>query len=164
MGEKIDNLVVKLAWDLPQHVGSGHVQAHISRSPGGGTHIVHEYDRIHAEAHAAGMKAGEEAVPVPMHVVQRSNPFDDSSPITKRYAPVMDGVCGFASVHMAGTHPYAKHLLKNVPGAHKGYPKGVDLSVHAFGQSMTRKAAYASAYSGVLKTHGIDSYPTSRMD
>lgn len=126
---------------------------------------------IHAEAHAAGMKAGEGITPEPMYVVERANVLDDNSPIVKSYEPIMDGVCGFAWVNIKpGTCSFARWASKQpaLRGGgnlvHKSYYGGVDLWVGLFDQSMTRKKAYAGAYAQVLRDHGIKAHAMSRMD
>lgn len=126
---------------------------------------------IFAEAEAAGEKAATDVVPVPMHVVQRANPFDDHSQVIHAYEPVMDGVCGFAWVNLPGNSRearYAKERYKD--GAHglrtgKGYPSGLDIWVSGYGQSMTRKESFASAFAKVLRERtGVAAYMQSRMD
>jgi hypothetical protein len=108
------------------------------------------YQAIFNEAHAAGMAAGEAAVPQPMYI--------------QGYAPVMDGVCGFAWVHLPDARaPFAKWARDNNKG-HKSYRNGFDLSVDGFNQSMQRKEAYARAFANVLKQHGVDAYMQSRID
>lgn len=119
---------------------------------------------LHNKAHAAGMAAGEAAMPTPMIVVQRANPLDDTSPIVKEYAPVMEGVCGFAYVTVRpGTSSFARWLRRRGRG-YTAYYGGTAFSVRQFGQSMTRKAAYADAYASVLREAGIKAYSESRMD
>jgi hypothetical protein len=124
---------------------------------------IRQFERLHREAHEAGMAAGNAAQPVPMIVGSPSTPFgNDIDPRQPQYY-VADGVCGFAWVHLDGREPFAKFCKENGLG-HKGYPKGFDVSVHQFGQSMARKEAYAGAYARVLRDHGIDAYVQSRMD
>jgi hypothetical protein len=116
------------------------------------------------KAHAAGMAAGEAHQPTPMHVIQRANPFDDSSPVIKRYPPVMGGVCGFAWVNISpGNSSFANWLRKNDLG-HKSYYGGWDFWISGFGQSMECKEAYARAFAKVLKEAGIQAYAQSRID
>ena len=57
-----------------------------------------DYQAAWDAAVAAGKAAAEVKVPVPMVVVQRSNPLNDASPVVKVYEPIIDGVCGFAWV------------------------------------------------------------------
>lgn len=119
---------------------------------------------LYRRAHAAGMAAGEGARPVPLYVVQHANPFDDNSPVTRAYPPVMDGVCGFAWVKVRpATGPFVRWLKTHGKG-HSGYTGGYDVWVHKFGQSLERKTAYANAFAAVLTEAGLTAYGQSRMD
>jgi hypothetical protein len=123
-----------------------------------------DFPRIMEEAISAGLKAGEEVIPVPMHVVQRANPLDDNSPIIQRYEPIMDGVCGFAWVNVKpGTSSFARWLSKNGLG-HKSYYGGVDIWISDHSQSMTRKECHARAFAEVLRGYGIEAHSMSRID
>lgn len=116
------------------------------------------------KAHAAGMAAGEAHKPVPMHVVQRENPFDDNSKIVKAYAPVLDGVCGFGWINIRpGNSSFANWLRRQGKG-HKSYYGGWDFSVRHFGQSYERKMAYAHAFAEILREAGIKAYANGRID
>lgn len=119
---------------------------------------------LYEKAHAAGMAAGDAAIPVPMHVVELANPFDDNSPVVRQYAPVMDGPCGFASVVIRpGNSSFARYM-KAKRGARKAYYGGTQMWVHEFGQSVTRKYAYAGAFARVVSEAGVFALPESRMD
>ncbi len=119
---------------------------------------------IYDAAFTAGMEAGKAAIPEPMIVVERENPFDDSSAIVKEYAPVMDGPCGFATVTVRpGSSSFAKFLRKSGV-SHKAYYGGEEFFVHEFGQSVTRKYAFAVAFAAVVKEAGITAYAASRLD
>lgn len=122
-----------------------------------------DFAAIYAEAHQAGMNAGNNHNPTPMTVCQRANPLDDNSQITKVYAPVMSGVCGFAWISFKGNTAWAKWAKKNAD-AHTAYGGGLNIWVHQFGQSMECKEKYADAFSQVLNKHGIKAYAGSRMD
>lgn len=122
-------------------------------------------DQVHSQlfikARNAGLAAGEAAAPTPMHVVQRDVRTGE---IVKRYAPVMDGVCGFAWVKVVpGTSSFARWLKRN-GHASPSYSGGVDYWVREYGQSMERKAAFAQAFAKVLVEAGIQAYGQSRMD
>lgn len=131
-----------------------------------------DFSDLHARADAAGKAAAEAHRPTPMHVVQRENPFDDSSPIVRRYAPVMDGVCGFAWINIRpGNSPFANWAKKQSrPGrpdwelARKSYHGGVDIWVSDYGQSYELKLAYARGYAKVLAEAGIKAYASGRLD
>lgn len=127
--------------------------------------------RIHADAHDAGMKAGEACNPTPMIVFERHNPFDDKSPIVNTWEPIASGVCGFAWINIRpGTCSFARWASKqpSLMGAgtlaHKSYYGGVDIWVPFFDQSLEKKSAYASAYAKILNENNIQARSMSRMD
>lgn len=129
-----------------------------------GTMTDRDLKALFANAHAAGMAAGTAVVPEPMYVVERVNPLDDTSAVKRAYPPVMDGVCGFAWVTIKpGTSRAAKYAKKAL-GARKGYYGGMEIWVAGFGQSLTRKEAYAEAFAKVLRDAGVTAYAGSRMD
>jgi hypothetical protein len=119
---------------------------------------------VFAMAERAGRAAGDTVVPVPMHVVEHANPLDDASPVVRRYAPVLDGVCGFAwiTIHPGGS-PAARYAKKFL-GAKAAYGGGTQIWVRSYNQSMTRKSAYATAFAKVLTDNGITAYAGERMD
>ena len=120
-------------------------------------------------AREAAMKAGQEAVPTPMIV---GTPTPDTffapegeaklDPGKPQYF-VEDGVCGFAWVNVPGNSSFGRWLKKNGYGR-KGYPKGIDVSIHEFGQSMQRKEAAARAMAEVLRKGGVKARSQSWMD
>jgi hypothetical protein len=120
---------------------------------------------LYAKADAAGKAAAAARVPVPMVVVQRANPLNDASPVVKRYAPVMGGVCGFAWVIVRpGNSAFANYLKKRGLARPDSYAGGVNLWVGDYGQSMEKKEAYAGAFADVLQDAGLRAYSNSRMD
>lgn len=119
---------------------------------------------LFAAAHAAGMAAGNAAVPQPMIVGSPSSLFANDIDPRQPIYHVPEGVCGFAWVHIPnGRHPFVNECRNRKIG-HKNYHKGWDVWVRDFGQSMARKEAYARAFAGVLKEAGIEAYADSRMD
>jgi hypothetical protein len=116
------------------------------------------------QAHAAGRAAAEAVIPTPMVVVALTDPFDDTSAVARRYPPVMDGVCGFAWITIYPGTGKAARFAKEFYGARKAYRGGVQIWVSAYGQSMTRKEAYAEKFAAVLSAAGIKAYAGSRMD
>ncbi len=104
---------------------------------------------IWTAATVAGQDAAAKCVPVPMHI--------------RGYAPILDGACGFAWIHFAGTGAWAKWAKANA-GARKDYPKGLCIWISDYGQSMARKEAFAHAAAEVLRANGIECYAASRMD
>ena len=119
---------------------------------------------LYIKAELAGIEAANKAVPVPMIVEQRANPLDDKSPIIARYAPVMDGVCGFAWVEIHPGNSAFANYLKKTGKAGKHYRGGVAIWISRYNQSMTRKEPHAHAMAKVLSEAGIKAYPASRMD
>jgi hypothetical protein len=109
-------------------------------------------------AEQAGRDAVARCIPTPMIV------RDDMTGHV--YAPVMDGVCGFAWVHVKGNTKLA-HVMEKRYGRSfgKDYPTGRSLWIHDYNQSMTKKSAYAHAYAKVLRDAGHDHvYADERMD
>ena len=128
-------------------------------------HSATDFQTIYDAAHIAGESAARAVVPIPMHVVQLKDPFDENSEVVKRYAPVMDGVCGFAWVNIKpGNSAFARWLKANGKANADKYSGGVTVWVRAYDQSMTRKVAYASAFALVLSAHSIRAYAENRMD
>jgi hypothetical protein len=116
-----------------------------------------QFEKIHSQAHAAGMAALAAEVPQPMLVL-------GSRPGGAVQSWVVEGgPCGFAWVSFAGNIPFGR-WAKKAGVASSGYPKGLQVWVGEGGQSMARKEAYASAYAMVLRQYGISAYAGSRMD
>lgn len=109
------------------------------------------------EANRYGQEVAEKVECVPMVVVQRANPFDDTSRIVKEYEPVMDGVCGFASITVAGNTSFGKWLLKKKYARKNSYSSGVSFGVTyrdqrgSLSQSLTRNETKAYAMVKVLR-------------
>ena len=101
-------------------------------------------------AHAAGTAAATAAVPEPMHIAG--------------YAPVTEGVCGFAWITIRPGTSHAARYAKRVLRARAGYHGGMEIWVSGYGQSMTRKEAYAEAFATTLRAAGIEATAGSRMD
>ncbi len=108
-------------------------------------------EEIYAEAHAAGLAAANQCVPVPMFVQGYKE-------------PIMGGVCGFAWVKIRpATGAFVNYLKKQGIG-HKGYGGGYHMWISDFNQSMTLKEAYGAAFASVLCDHGLNAFVQSRMD
>lgn len=143
------------------------------------------------QAEEAAMAAGKGITPEPMVVVERINPFDDNSAIVKQYAPIMDGMCGFAYINFVpGTSKIARAAKKRYGASRdddwrtgrrmdrsfaekvgigevfKRYYGGLQASVWAFGQSYERKVAFARAYCQVFADAGFGEFVSfdSRLD
>jgi len=122
-----------------------------------------EFQAIYEAAHNAGLKAGQESVPAPMVVGTPTTLLGTDIDYSKRTYFVADGVCGFAWTHIAGNTALGRWAKKKGL-ASKDYPNGLCFWVREFGQSMTRKAAYAREFSKILNENGIKAYSRSRMD
>lgn len=122
-----------------------------------------QIESLYTQAHDAGNNAVTQTTVTPMIVSQQANPLNDSSETIKQWV-VNDGVCGFASVIIKpATSKFAKFLVANQL-ARKHYAGGVSMSIRDFNQSLTKKEAYAYAFSKVLNDNGITAYVDSRMD
>ena len=125
-----------------------------------------EFKALYEKALAAGKQAAASCIPVPMIVEQHANMADDSSPVVQRYHEP-EGVCGFAWVVIRPANSaFAHWLKKNTDGnAKSGYGGGLHYWISGYGQSMTRKEAFAKAFAKVLREEGlIKAFPESRMD
>jgi hypothetical protein len=124
---------------------------------------VAKMEEIYLEAVAAGKAAATEVVPVAMVVQQHAQVFNDNSPVVKSYV-VEGGVCGFAWIAIRPSNSrFALFLIGK--GARKSeYERAVCYSVRDYGQSMTRKEAFAGAFAGVLQKYGINAWMQSRID
>lgn len=128
-------------------------------------------EALYNKAHAAGLKAGQDAVPNPMIVGSPRNPMgslmggdDGGLDPNKDMWYVSEGVCGFAWVTVRpGNSSFARRLASLGIG-HKAYYGGWEIWVGEFGQSMARKEAYAQAFAEVLREAGVQAFAGSRMD
>lgn len=107
------------------------------------------------KAHLEGLAAGEGTTPAPMGVVDEAH---------KKTWVVPDGMCGFAWITIKPGNSLAARIAKEDFDAHKAYEGGVQIWVHQFNQSITRKEAYANAFSAVLLSAGINAQAGSRLD
>jgi hypothetical protein len=124
------------------------------------------YQKIHADCHAAGLNAGVAAKPTPMMVGTAKSIFSNEIDYTKPTYRVDDGPCGFASINIYPGNSKLANAYKKLGLARKAYGGGVSVSVHEFGQSYERKMAYASAYAAKLsELTGVDRiYADGRLD
>ena len=120
---------------------------------------------IYAEAHSAGMSAGNKCKPTPMIVGTPTTPLGDDIDYEKETWYVGDGVCGFAWVNIKPARgKFVTWMKKNNVGRKDNYYGGWTGWVSGFGQSMARKEDYARAFSKVLGDYGITAHSMSRMD
>lgn len=121
-----------------------------------------EMKSLYNRAAWAGKQAGERIKPTPMVVYEADGLSNRPRPGAQVWT-VNEGVCGFAWVNIKATTGFARWLKAEGIG-HKSYYGGWDIWVWEFGQSMTRKAAYAAAFAKVLNDAGIVAHAQSRMD
>lgn len=123
-----------------------------------------EFRALYEKALAAGIAAGEAAIPTPMIVGTPTTFFGSDVDLSQKTYYVPDGPCGFAWVNIRpGTSSFARWLVKNGV-ARKAYGGGVSISVRRFGQSLIRKEAFAYAAARVFSEAGITAYGQSRID
>lgn len=127
------------------------------------------FEKVINNAFSAGIQAGENLKPIPMHPIEHENPLDDSSKIKIAYQPVNDGVCGFAWINIKpGNSKFANYLKKNGIARKDSYYGGVTIWISEFGQSLARKEIMAKEIVNVIKNSeitGIKSiYSASKMD
>jgi len=123
------------------------------------------YEAILAEAHAAGMEAGEEVQVTPMIVGTPTTPLGSTIDRTKPVYEVEGGCCGFAWIEIyGGNGAFPRYMVRKGISRRNCGRSGSSIWVSHFGQSMVRKEAYARAYAQVLKEHGVQAYMGSRMD
>lgn len=123
-----------------------------------------ECARIYKEAYEAGVKAGKEAIPTPMIVGQPTTPLGNDIDFKKQTYFVSEGACGFAWVTISPARGAFVNYLKSINAGSKGYYGGYQIWVREFGQSITRKEAFAGAFAKVLKNYGISAFAESRLD
>jgi len=122
-----------------------------------------DYAALYAEADAAGQAAAEAAIPTPMVVGEETSPFSGVLDYSKPTYFEPEGLCGFAWVKFAGNTGWARWAKKE-GYARPSYSGGYMLSVRGYGQSVTRKEAYAQAFADVLREAGVTAYAESRLD
>ena len=120
---------------------------------------------IYTEAHALGIKAGNECSPTPMVVGTPTTPLGDDIDYSKDTYYVSDGVCGFAWVNIKPARGgFVKYLKEKDIGRKDSYYGGYTVWVSGFGQSLARKEAYARAFAKHLEQNGVTAIAMSRMD
>jgi hypothetical protein len=119
------------------------------------------FHQLMTEAFVAGETAAKAHTPKPMTVVQ-VDPITRA--VIKTYAPVADGVCGFAYIKIRPANGPLARWLKAQNIGHKAYEGGWEFSIHEYGQSYERKLAHAQAAADVLKAAGINAYAYGRID
>jgi hypothetical protein len=121
------------------------------------------FEALYAQADAAGRLAAEDAVPTPIVLGSETAPFNGVIDYSKPTYYVSEGLCGFAWVNFKGNTAFGR-WAKKAGKADKAYGGGLQVWVSGFGQSVTRKSAYAQAFAAVLTEAGITAYAGSRLD
>jgi len=116
-----------------------------------------QFRAVYDRAYAAGLAAGNNAIPTPMVVTDAMH--------GKQWY-VEDGACGFAWIRVRpATSSFARWLLKEKIVSGRSYNGGVDIWISDHNQSVTRKEAHARAMADVLRSElGINCYADSRLD
>ena len=117
---------------------------------------------IYREAYEAGLNAGKDA-DTPKFIVGDAIGLSNEIDFSKK-TYVLDGLCGFAWVTVSPARGAFVNWLKSQGIGSKGYYGGYEIWVREFGQSVDRKAAFASAFAEVLNKYGINAYGQSRLD
>ena len=121
-------------------------------------------EKLLETAHLMGMDAGRRVGVTPMVVGSPSTPLGSDIDYSKKTYFVEGGVCGFAGVVIKPARGKFVSYLKKLGMGYKHYYGGWYVSVREFGQSLTRKEAYAEAFAKVLGEAGMRCYVDSRMD
>jgi hypothetical protein len=114
-----------------------------------------EFQALADRAREAGIQAGIEASPVPMHVIDE---------LRGQLWRVDDGACGFAWVTVKPANSSFGIWAKKTGLMRSAYGGGIQYWVSEFGQSVERKSAFAAAYAETLRAAGIDAFAGSRLD
>lgn len=124
-----------------------------------------EFQKLWDKAVAAGQAAGSAHNPTPIRVFERTNPFNDNSPVKTDYGVYNEGVCGFAWVIVKpGTSAFARWLKTQGHARTDSYYGGVSIWISDYNQSYERKEAHAQAMTEVFQEAGIKASGMSRLD
>lgn len=122
------------------------------------------FQDLYQRAHNAGVKAATSVDVEPMIVGTAKSVFSNEIDEDKPTYFVESGVCGFGEVIVKpGNSRFANWLKKNKL-ADRAYGGGVSIWVSDFGQSYTRKMAYAGAFAQVLRSESINASARGRLD
>lgn len=126
------------------------------------------FETLFNEAWAAGLAAGEAAVPTVMVVGSPSTPLGSDLDPTKPIYVEPEGPCGFAWVKVNPGNCSFAHWLNKTDRGRTSYPKGVSIWISAHNQSYERKVAHARAMADVLTAspllEGVRIYAGGRLD
>ena len=118
-----------------------------------------DFEALWKTAEAAGIQAAKRCIPKPMVVTEDPGL---SGPVIQSWI-VLEGVCGFAWVHVPGNCAFGRWAKKSGRMS-TDYPKGLMYWIPHYNQSMSRKEAHAHAFAQVLTEAGISAHARSRMD
>ena len=121
-------------------------------------------EKVLERAHLMGRDAGRSVGVNPMVVGTPTELMGNEIDYSKKTYVVEGGVCGFAGVVIKPARGKFVSYLKSIGMGNKHYYGGWYVSVREFGQSLTRKEAYAEAFADVLKEVGMKVYVDSMMD
>lgn len=127
------------------------------------TKTTTDYAALYAAADAAGKQAADAAVPTPIVVGEETSPFSGTLDYSKPTYFVSEGLCGFAWVSFKGNTGFGR-WAKKTGKAKPAYGGGLQVWISGYGQSITRKEAYAQAFAAVLREAGVTAYAGSRLD
>ena len=122
-----------------------------------------DFAALYEQADAAGKAAADAAVPTPIVIGEETAPFNGVIDYTKPTYFVSEGLCGFAWVKFKGNTAFGR-WAKKAGKASPAYGGGLQVWVSSYGQSVTRKEAYAQAFAAVLRAEGVEAYAGSRLD
>jgi len=115
-----------------------------------------EFAGLFDAAYSAGLRAGAQHKPKPMHV------YDGFS--RQHIETVSDGMCGFAWVKIRpATSSFARWLVKQGI-ARAAYTGGIEIWISAHNQSYERKLAHARAMAEHFRANGVNAYADGRLD
>lgn len=120
------------------------------------------FEALWSKAYAAGLQAGQNAIPTPM-IVREGN-LDGSAKAGGKSWYVSEGPCGFAWVTVRPGNCAFANWAKKKGLMSRAYGGGVQYWVGEFNQSIARKEAFAYAAADVLQEAGIKAYGGSRLD
>ena len=158
-----DNLTKQQAFEILQKLNEGKPK------------LEKKAKDIFEEAVKNGELKITECVPVPMTVIERQNPLDDSSKIVKQWH-VEDGLCGFASINISYKSEINRQFINQLKKAKLAgndhgfafgkddYYKGYTYWVHQGNQSIAKKTAFAHGFAEVLNKYGIDYHIKTQLD
>jgi hypothetical protein len=116
-----------------------------------------EFNDFLDEAIIIGLKSGNAHIPTPMYVAG--------------YAPIPDGVCGFAQINIKANNPLGRHIAKicreqysDKKGWSKRYNSGFMFWVPYFNQSYEKKKCMANSMTNFFLQHNYPCWASAQVD